>query len=157
MQTLEPVIAGLALFQGMKPEHIALIAGCASNVRYEAGQFAGLAGDPADCFWIIRQGRMALEMHAPDRGTITIDTTGEGEIAGFSWLLPPYRLRFDVHALTATRALLIDGRCLRAKFEQDHELAAAMLGRFSTLMAERLESLSLQLMDVYGDHATNVD
>jgi len=157
MQTLEPLIAGVALFKGMKQEHLALIAGCATNVRYEAGQFPGLAGSPADCFWIIRQGCMALEIHAPDRGTISIATMGDGEVVGFSWLVPPYQLRFDVHALTATRALLIDGRCLRGKLAQDHELAADLLGRFSTLAVQRLEALSLQLMDIYGDHATNID
>lgn len=157
MQTLEPVIAGLSLFAGMKPEHVALIAGCATNVRFEAGQFPGRAGDPADCFWIVRQGRMALEIHAPDRGAITVATMDDGDVVGFSWLVPPYHLRFDVHTLTATRALLIDGRCLRGKMAQDPALAADLLSRFSTLMAQRLEALSLQLMDVYGDHATNVD
>lgn len=157
MQTLEPILAEVDVFRGMKPEHLAAMAGCATNVRYEAGEFPGRTGDPADKFWVVRQGRMALEIFVPGRGAITIESLSEGDVVGFSWLLPPYELRFDVHALTATRALMFDGRCLRSKFATDPELGYDLLGRFSRIMAHRIEAMSLQLMDVYGDHATEND
>jgi CRP-like cAMP-binding protein len=157
MQTIEPILAEVDVFQGMKPEHLAAMAGCAMNVRYEAGEFPGRAGDPADKFWVIRQGRMSLEILVPGRGAITIASMEEGDVVGFSWLLPPYELRFDVHALTATRALMFDGRCLRAKCEGDPALGYDLLTRFSSIMARRIEAMSLQLMDVFGDHATEND
>ena len=62
MQTLEPILAESPFFHGMKQEHLSEIAGCASNVRYEPGDFPGRAGDSADRFWVVRQGRMALEI-----------------------------------------------------------------------------------------------
>lgn len=157
MQTLEPILAESPFFSGMKHEHLNEIAGCASNVRYEPGVFPGRAGDPADRFWIVRQGRMALEIHAPGRGAITIGTMGDGDVVGFSWLLPPYQLRFDIHVLTATRALIFDGRCLRGKCATDPALGYELLARFSRLMAERVEAMSLQLLDVYGDHYADHD
>jgi CRP-like cAMP-binding protein len=141
----------------MKQEHLAQIAGCAANVRYDAGAFPGRAGDPADKFWVIRQGSMALEIHAPGRGAITVETMGEGEVVGFSWLLPPHQLRFDIHVLAATRALMFDGRCLRGKCLVDPPLGYELLGRFSRLMAQRMEAMSLQLLDVYGDHYADHD
>ncbi len=157
MQTLEPILAEVDLFKGMKQEHLANIAGCATNVRYDAGQFVGRTGDPADKFWVVRQGRVGLEIFVPGRGAITISTAEEGDVIGFSWLLPPYQLRFDVHALTATRALLFDGRCLRGKCESDPAFGHELLVRFSRIMANRIEAMSLQLMDVYGDHPTEHD
>jgi len=151
VQTLEPILANLPIFRELKPEYLALITGCASNVRFEAGAFVGRQGDPADAFWVLRQGRVALEIHAPGRGALTISTIGENEVLGWSWLLPPHQWHFDAHALTATRAIAIDGRCLRAKFADDAEFGYEMLRRFASLIVHRLEATSLQLLDVYGN------
>jgi CRP/FNR family transcriptional regulator, cyclic AMP receptor protein len=152
MQTLEPIVAALPLFGSLKPEYVQLISGCAANVRYEAGEFMGREGEPADKFWVIRQGRVALELHAPGRGSVTIQTIGDDEVVGWSWLVPPYQLRFDVHAVTSTRALMFDARCLRDKFASDHELGYELMQRFSRVMLSRMEALSLQLLDLYGEH-----
>jgi CRP/FNR family transcriptional regulator, cyclic AMP receptor protein len=152
VQTLEPIVAGLPLFSGLKPAYIQLISGCCANVRFEAGEFMGREGEPADKFWVIRQGRVALEIHAPGRGALTIQTIGDDEVVGWSWLVPPYQLRFDVHAITSTRALMFDGKCLRQKFVPDPELGYELVQRFSRVMVSRLEAMSLQLLDLYGDH-----
>lgn len=157
MQTLEPILTEAPFFEGMSAEHLALLAGCASNVRYDADEYLGRTGDPADRFWVIREGNVALEIHAPGRGAITTGTLDEGDVVGFSWLLPPYQLRFDVHALTPTRALMFDGRCLRGKCASDPVFGHELLSRVSRLMAQRLEAMSLQLLDVYGDHYDDHD
>jgi CRP/FNR family transcriptional regulator, cyclic AMP receptor protein len=150
---LEGVVAEVELFRNMKTEHIALVAGCASNVVYPAGTFAARAGSHADQFWAIREGSMALELWQPGRGAITIDTVDLGGVVGYSWLLEPYQLQFDIHALTTTRALLFDGQCLRQKCAKDPELGYELYSRFARLMADRIQALTLQLLDVYGDHA----
>jgi CRP-like cAMP-binding protein len=157
VETLEPIIARIDFFHGLKPDHLALIAGCASNVRVPDGAFLGRAGDPADQFWVIREGRLALELLVPGRGVTTIATMAEGDVVGFSWLLPPYQLHFDVHALAPTRALLFDGRCLREKCVRDPELGYQLLSRFSSIMADRIRFMSLQLIDVYGEHPIESD
>ena len=151
-KTLEPILSGLPLFTGMKAEHLALMAGCAANARFEAGEFIGRQGEPADKFWIVRQGRVAVEIHAPGRGAVTIATVGENDVLGWSWLLPPHQLHFDARALTTTRALALDGRCLRTKFATDHELGYEVMRRFAPLIAQRLEATSIQLLDLYGIH-----
>jgi CRP/FNR family transcriptional regulator, cyclic AMP receptor protein len=152
MQNLESVVAALPMFEGLKPEHVRLISGCASTMTYGAGEFMGREGDPADRFWVIRQGRVALELHAPGRGSVTIQTIGDDEIVGWSWLVPPYQLRFDVHAVVSTRALAFDGRCLREKIASDPEFGFELLQRFSRVMLRRMEAMSLQLLDLYGEH-----
>jgi CRP/FNR family cyclic AMP-dependent transcriptional regulator len=110
-KTLEPILSELQVFKGMRAEHLALMAGCASNARFDAGEFIGRQGEAADKFWIIRQGRVAIEIHAPGRGTVTIATVGENEVLGWSWLLPPHQMHFDARALTTTRALWTGGAC----------------------------------------------
>ena len=157
MESLETIIGAVKIFQGLKPEHLALMAGCASNVRLEANTIVGRVGDTADKFWVIREGHMALELTSPGRGTITVSTMAEGDVVGFSWLLPPYHLHFDIRALSVTRALQFDARCLRGKIEGDPLLGYELLSRFSTVMAHRIQAMSFQLLDVFGDHPIEHD
>lgn len=151
-ESLERILLEIPLFRGMTPEHLALIAGCASNVRFEAGEMAAQSGEPADKFWVVRQGHMSLEIHAPGRGAITIQTVGENEVLGWSWLLPPHQWHFDARATAMTRAIAFDGRCLRGKFDHDTALGYELLRRFSQIIVSRLEATGLQLLDVYGEH-----
>ena len=152
-ETLRPILATIPLFDGMKPEHLDLIVGCAANVRFAPGEFAARQGEAADRFFIVRKGRLALQVHGPGRGELTLLTVGDGEVLGWSWLVPPYKWHFDARSLTDTRALALDGRCLRRKFENDYELGYEMMTRFAQLMTQRLEAASLQLLDLYGTNA----
>ncbi len=153
METLRPVLSGMPFFDGMSTEHLDLIVGCAANVRFAPGDFVARRGGVADQFFIVRKGRLALQVHAPGRGDVTLQTLGDDEIVGWAWLVPPYRWHLDVRALTETRALSFDGRCLRTKFEADPRLGYDMMTRFSQLMSQRIEAVSLQLLDLYAAHA----
>ncbi len=149
METLEPILAQHPFLKGLEPNYLKLIVGCASNVRFNAGQYLFHEGEEANQFYMIRQGKVAVEIHAAERGSITVQTIGEGEVLGWSWLIPPYRWRFDARALELTRAIALDGKCLRTKSEEDHNLGYELLKRFSNIIVERLEATRLQLLDVY--------
>jgi len=153
MESLEGILAGHPFLQGMNPEHIQLLSGCASNVRFDPGVFVFHAGEEANQFYIIRQGKVALEIFSPDRGSVTIQTLGHGEILGWSWLMPPYEWRFDAHVLELTRAIALDGKCLRTKSEADKVLGYELLKRFAGVIEQRLAATGLQLLDVYGSHS----
>lgn len=150
MQTLEPYLAAHPFLKDFEPRHLKILVGCASNVRFDAGQFVLREGEEANNFYIIRHGKVSLEIFTPDRGSITIQTIGEGEVLGWSWLIPPYHWHYDARALELTRAIALDGKCLRMKCEQDHDLGYEILKRFAHVITQRLEATRLQLMDVYG-------
>ena len=151
MENLERTLAEHPFFKGMSAKHIALIAGCATNVSFKAGQLIFKEGEPANVFYFIRQGKVQVEVNVPNKGPLVIHTRSEGDIFGWSWLLPPYRWHFDAHAAEVTRALSIDGKCLRQKCEEDHDLGYELMKRFILIVTERLEATRLQLLDVYGD------
>jgi len=152
METLERILIEHPFFAGMREQYMELLVGCASNVRFDAGQFILREGEEANKFYLIRQGQVALEVHAPGRGSITIQTLGAGEILGWSWLVPPYYWRLDARAVELTRALALDGKCLREKCEKDHDLAYELLKRFSQVMVDHLTATRLQLLNVYDAH-----
>jgi CRP/FNR family cyclic AMP-dependent transcriptional regulator len=153
METLEPLLAAHPFLKNLDQKYIQLVAGCASNVRFEAEQYIFRENEEADQFYIIRQGKVALEIYTPDRGPIIIETLEDGDVLGWSWLIPPYQWRFDARALELTRAIALDGKCLRTKCENDHDLGYELLKRFSSIVDQRLESTRFRLLDLYDSHA----
>lgn len=149
METLERILAEHPFFKGMEERYLELLTGCASNVRFEAGQFIFHAEEEANRFYLIRQGKVALEAFAPERGSIVILTLEEGEVLGWSWLFPPHRWKFDARVVEATRAIALDGACLRRKSEENHDLGYEFMKRFSALIARALLATRLQLLNVY--------
>jgi CRP/FNR family transcriptional regulator, cyclic AMP receptor protein len=147
--TLEPILAKHPFFQDLDPQHLKLMVGCAANVLFQPGQVIFRANDEADRFYLIRRGKVALELAAPPRGTITILTLEEGEILGWSWLIPPYRARFNARAIEETLAIGMDGRCLRQKCAADHNLGYELLSRVAPILVERLDAACIQLLDLY--------
>lgn len=149
METLEPILAQHPFLKELEQRHLKILVGCASNVRFNAGQILFHEGEEANQFYMIRQGRVAIEILAPELGPITVQTVGEGDVLGWSWLIPPYRWRFGARAVELTRAIALDGKCLRQKSEEDHDLGYELLKRFSGIIVERLEATRIQLLDVY--------
>ncbi|HVC56977.1 MAG TPA: cyclic nucleotide-binding domain-containing protein [Stellaceae bacterium] len=147
---VDRLISEHPFFGGMAPEYCELIGGCARNVRFDKAQYLFREGDPADEFFLIRHGRVALEIMAPGRGKLRFLTVNEGELAGLAWLIPPYRWIFDAEALELTRAVSVDARCLRDKAEQNHDFGYEMMKRFMAMLVARLHAAQLQMLDVYG-------
>jgi CRP/FNR family transcriptional regulator, cyclic AMP receptor protein len=97
-QTLEPLLRRHEFFAGLDPQYLALLAGCAANAAFPDGTFLFREGTPAGKFYLITSGTVALEIAAPGR-VVTVQTVGEGEVAGFSWLLGPRQWQFDGRAV----------------------------------------------------------
>jgi CRP/FNR family transcriptional regulator, cyclic AMP receptor protein len=151
IETFEKTLGAHPFFQGLEPHHLDTIVGCTANVVFSAGEFIFRDEQAADRFYVIRHGKVAVEVFAPGRGAITIDTADEGDVLGWSWLFPPYKAHFDARALTLVRALSLDGACLRAKCEKDPVLGFELMKRFNRVVVQRLEATRMQLLDLYGD------
>jgi len=150
IESLEPIIEEHVFFHGLEKRHIQFIVGCATNMHFAEDAIIFREGDPADHFYFVREGLVAIELMVPQRGFTTLQTVGPGDVVGWSWLLPPYRWHFAARTSQPTRALAFDAKCLRAKCEDDHDLGYELFKRFSRVIAERLEATRLQLLDLYG-------
>jgi len=149
METLERLLREHPFLESMEERHLEFMTGCARNVRFASGDFVFKAGESAAAAYMVREGRVALETHLPDRGTMLVATIEQGEMFGWAWLYPPYRWRFDARAVLPVRAIALDGPCLRAKCEADHDLGYELLKRFLREIDRHLERSQLQLLDMY--------
>jgi CRP-like cAMP-binding protein len=153
MEDLKNILAEHQFFNGFNEEYFALIVGCASNVRVDAGKMILQEGEQANQFYLIRSGKVSIQVMTPNKGPVIIQTLHEGDILGWSWLVPPFTWHFDAKAIELTRMIALDGKCLRTKCENDHDLGYELLKRFADIMTKRLESTRLQLLDIYGDRS----
>ena len=154
METIDDLLSRHEFFKGLRPEYIALVAGCGGNVHFDPGAYLLREGDPADRFFAIRGGSVAVETYVPSRGPVALQTLGEGDILGWSWLFPPYVYQFDARAREEVRATAFDGACLRAKCDADPALGYELMKRVVRLVSSRLEATRRQLLDVYGPAPT---
>jgi CRP-like cAMP-binding protein len=152
MKTIADLLAEHQFFAGLPAASMELISGCGTNVHFEAGAAVFNEGDPADTFYVLRRGSVAIEIGAPHRDPVVIETIGAGEVLGVSWLMPPYRWSFDGRARGEVNAVQLDAACLRGKCDDDPVLGYALYKRFAGLMRDRLHATQLQLLDLYGSH-----
>jgi CRP/FNR family transcriptional regulator, cyclic AMP receptor protein len=148
--TVADAVAGCSVFDGLPDRYLDLIAGCARFERFGAGVAVFLEGGPADHFYVVREGRVTLEVYSPERGRIVVQTLGPGDALGWSWLFPPYRWHLDAMTYEPVAAIAFDGACLRGKCFVDHELGYQLMSRFGEVMLQRLQATRLQLLDVYA-------
>ncbi len=150
MQTIEQLLVQAPTFEGMSDEHLALIAGCAQNRAFRQGEYLMREGDPANSFYVIRHGRVAMEIFIPQRGPVTIETIDDGDLLGWSWLVPPFRCHLDARALGNVHTISFDATCLRGKSDEDPVLGYELMRRFIPVIVERLQATRVRMLDVYG-------
>jgi CRP-like cAMP-binding protein len=134
-------------FKGL-PQGLLEAAAAGAKVRtYRAGEFLLREGRAADEFFVILEGKVALEVFAADRRRITIQTVGPGEVLGWSWLAPPHRWSLDAIAVKATHAITIDAAALWARFGAEPSEGYEFLLRLVPVLAGRIQAMEMQLLE----------
>jgi CRP/FNR family transcriptional regulator, cyclic AMP receptor protein len=147
---MRELVATHPLLAGLPAPVLADLSGCARNVTFRGGGLVLAEGEPADTFYLLRRGRVAIEVGAPGKGALVVETLGPGASIGWSWLIPPYRWQFDVRALDDVGAIALDAACLRGRAEADPVLGYELLKRVSGVLLQRLQATRVRLLDLYG-------
>jgi CRP/FNR family cyclic AMP-dependent transcriptional regulator len=147
---LRKYFAQLPFFSGLSNTQLDLVASFASATRYTSQQRLFKSDTDADKFYIIRDGKIGVEIPAVAGEPMRVQTVGNGAVLGWSWLIPPYRWSFDARALTAADIIQLDGVRLREECERDPALGYQLIKRFAVLMAERLQASRLVAIKDYA-------
>ena len=150
MKDIAALLTEQPFFAGLEEADLRLLAGCAANEHVREGTLLFREGKRADRFYLVRKGRIALEVLVPGRGRTVVDTLDAGEVVGWSWLVPPYRWSFDGRAVAESSLVAFDGACLRGKCDADPRLGYALMQRVSHEMFDELRAARVRLADLYG-------
>lgn len=152
MKTIADLLKEYSFFEGLIQEELTFIAGCGKNVVFKEGEAIAHPGDPANVFYLIREGQVALSMDAPPRKPFLFQTLGSNELVGLSWLIPPYLWTVSAQAISLTRVVALDGACLRKKCEEDTQMGFKLMKHLVQLLVKQEDAFRLHLLDVYGEH-----
>jgi CRP/FNR family transcriptional regulator, cyclic AMP receptor protein len=145
--TLAEQIAAHPFLRGMKAEHLKVLAECALPAEFKEGELIFREGDPANRFYLVQEGRVALRARVEERSPVQIQVIGAGDVLGWSWLFPPYYWHFDARALEPVKAIFFYGTWLREYSEQDHDLGYELMKRMAEVVIRRLQATRQQLLD----------
>jgi CRP/FNR family cyclic AMP-dependent transcriptional regulator len=151
MQLNPELLAAQPFFKGLSASHIELLARNAMSVEFKTDEYIFEEGSPANRFYILLSGEVALESPCPkcddERGPVLIETVGAGSVLGWSWLFPPYYSHFNARAVSPVKTLFFYGTRLREQCENDHELGYELMKRVAAVFIERLQATRIKLSE----------
>ena len=130
------------------PDHVAKLAGMASESKFQAGELIFQEGDRSSLFYLLISGNVALEVVSPGR-PVRMATLVAGDLLGWSSLTIDTGKQFQARALEAVHTLAFDGARLRHACEADFAFGFFLTRAVLSVMAERLHSVRAQLLNVY--------
>jgi CRP-like cAMP-binding protein len=153
MKTLNEAIMKHAFFHGMKPEHLAVLTEGAKPASFKAGDVLFREGEPADRFYLIQSGKIALETHEPANGTMLVQTLGPGDVLGWSWLFPPFFWHFQARAIEPVNVIVLSGAHLLVTAERQHDFGYELMKRVALVVIRRLQTTRKQLLALQVESA----
>lgn len=107
-------------------------------------------GDQADR--VIHTGSVVLDTPVPGHRPAPVEILSPGDLPGCSWLFPPYVWHLGAEARSNVRAHQLDATVVRALPRADLEFGEALARRVAEIIAHRMQSARIRLLDLYGPH-----
>lgn len=147
MKTVYDLIVEQPFFRGLSQAQLRALADSARQTWFESDELIFREGDTANRFYLIVAGKVALE--APDRNgrVVLLQTIGNSELLGWSWMFSSYIWHLHARAVEPTEAIFFYGTRLREVCETDHELGYEMFKRVAEVMMQRLRTTRQLLME----------
>ena len=142
-------LASHAFLRGMADGHLAVLSRVCWVAPVRQGHLIFAEGDTAHRFWLIRSGHVALDVHAPE-GELIVETLGQGDLLGLSWLVPPYQWQFSATAVHDTMTFEFIAEAVRAACESDAGLGYQLLQRVMSAASSRLQATRVRMLDLYA-------
>jgi CRP/FNR family transcriptional regulator, cyclic AMP receptor protein len=126
------------------------LAAVAAGVGLPPGRRLFEEGGPATRFWLIRTGRVALDLRVPGRDRLIVETVGPGDEVGLSWLMPAPQWQFGAITQLPVSAFEIDSAAVVELCAADHELGYQLTRRLLTTAISRLTAARIRILDLYA-------
>ena len=153
MKRIESELHSHLFVRGMDQKYVNRLAECGATIEIPGGVYVFRQGQPAEEFYLILDGWIDVELFSASGGPVLLQKLGPGSVLGWSWLVAPYRWRFDARSVGPVRAIKIDAIRTREMMETDEKLGYELQKRFLQIIGERLESERMKLIELYASHS----
>jgi CRP/FNR family cyclic AMP-dependent transcriptional regulator len=150
MSSKEDFLSAHEFFKGLNEDFITLLSEYATERQVKKGEVLFQPGRPANRFYLLRNGRVSVQVPALVGPALELQVLGENQILGWSWLIPPYRWNFLARAVEDTDLLEFDGSAILERCEKDPKFGYELFKRFTALMSERHDAARQKMMDQWN-------
>jgi CRP-like cAMP-binding protein len=148
MLPLARAIAAHRFVADMDSQHLKRLTDAAMFKRFERDEVVFNEGEPANRFYLICQGKIALESRGQGGLAPLVQFVGEDEVVGWSWLFPPHYWHFSARAVEPTNAIFFYGTRLREQCEEDPVFGYELMKRVAAIVIKRLQIARVQLLQL---------
>lgn len=131
--------------RGLESGFLDCIADCAALQTLAPGTRVFAKGQVAESCYLIRQGRVSLELPVENGESVVVETLEDGEVMGWAWLSPPHRATLDARVLVPTTVIHLNGTCLRRCIDADDQLGFVLYKRFKPIIARHMAASRRQV------------
>lgn len=137
-------------FSGLSDDILGFLCECSSAFAIKKGQILFLQGETANTFYVVRSGRIAINIPSIIGPSLEIQILGENQVLGWSWLISPYKWNFQAEAKEDSELLMFDGQAILARCELEPRFGYELLKKFAALMSRRLDVARQKMMDEWN-------
>jgi len=149
-QSITEYLSAHEFFSEFSDDDLKFLCEYSSTRLIKKGQILFLQGENADRFYVVRNGRISLQMPAIMGPTLEIQTVDEDQVLGWSWLISPYKWNFQTKAEEDSELLQFDGVAILARCEQEPKFGYELLKKFAALMSVGLNAARQKMMDEWN-------
>jgi CRP-like cAMP-binding protein len=146
MKTIRDIIAGQSFFKDLTEEQLTALADAARYRRLRNHELLFHHGNLANRFYVVIEGKVALEAPAQDGHPVHFQTAGPGDLLGWSWMFSNAFQQLQARALEPTEVIYFCGDGLRQQCDQDHSLGYQLFQRVAEIMMQRLQATRQMLL-----------
>jgi CRP-like cAMP-binding protein len=117
--------------------------------HFKKGEWIFRQGDVANRFYLIQNGKVALEASVNSNEHVLLQTVGPGETLGLSWMFSHCYWRVQARALEPTHTVFFVGTRLLAQCDQDHSLGYQIFKRIAAAMMERVQAARQKFLECH--------
>lgn len=139
-----------AFFHDLSSEFMDFFAEHATEKTLKKGEILFERGQPADRFYLVREGRIVIEVPAIYGPSLEVQSLGPDKILGWSWLIPPYKWSFQARVEETSSVIEFDGKTMLDRCKSEPRFGYEVLKHFSSLMSERLEAARKKMMEEWN-------
>ncbi len=155
MNTIDDVLVQLKKipwFQDLENEDLLKFAAISIIRPFKAGEVFFHEGGKEDYFYIVVDGRVALDMFVPHHGKVRFFTCEDGDSFGWSSVTPEVRTRTaGAVGVVAGSVIATDNTKLQELCDRDHDIGYLFMRHMTGVIANRLLVTRLQLLDMFAE------
>jgi CRP-like cAMP-binding protein len=144
-------LKNIQFLQDFSDDHLQHLASLAEINEFPADSVVFRDGQRSSSVYLLVRGDINLELNVPTRGAMQFQTVGSGELLGWTPVLGLGPMTATASVQTPSTLLVLDAAQIQAFCASDLSFGFAFMQRIAQVLATRLSSTRLLLMDLYHD------